>query len=67
MEKNGKIWRNISKYMELRGESIATLSEKSKITRQALYLIKRRGSANTETLEKIAQALQTEITMLLAS
>lgn len=67
MEKNGKIWRNISKYMELRGESVATLSEKSKITRQALYLIKRRGSANTETLEKIAQALQTEITMLLAS
>lgn len=67
MEKNGKIWKNISKYMELRGESIATLSEKSKVTRQTIYLIKRRGSANTETLEKIAQALQTEITMLLAS
>ena len=64
MEKNGKIWRNISKYMELRGETIATLSEKSQVTRQAIYLIKKRGTANTETLEKIARALQAEIAML---
>ena len=67
MEKNGKIWRNISKYMELRGETIETLSQKSGVTRQAIYLIKRRGSANTDTLEKFAQALQIEVSMLLMS
>jgi len=64
MNGNGKIWKNISKYMELRGETIATLAEKSSVTRQAIYLIKRRGTANTETLEKLAQALNTDISLL---
>lgn len=66
METNGKIWKNISKYMELRGETIATLADKSAITRQAIYLIKRRGTANTETLERLAKALGTEIAMLVS-
>lgn len=66
MDTNGKIWKNVSLYMNRHGETIATLAQKSGVTRQAIYLIKKRGTANTETLEKLARALQTEIQMLVA-
>lgn len=52
--------------MELRGETIATLAEKAVVSRQAIYLIKKRGTANTDTLEKLASVLQTDIAMLVA-
>lgn len=65
MDKNGKIWRNIARYMEIRGETITSLAEKSGVRRQSLHLIKNRGTANTDTLEKIATALKIEINMLL--
>jgi len=63
---NKKIWVNISRYLELRGESIATLADKSGITRQAIYLIKKRGTANSNTLSKIATALETDIALLVS-
>jgi len=68
MKPNGdkKIWINISRYLELRGESIATLADKSGITRQAIYLIKKRGTANSNTLSKIATALETDIALLVS-
>ena len=66
MKSNGekKIWVNIARYLELRGETIATLSDKCGVTRQAIYLIKKRGTANSTTLIKIAAALETEVSML---
>ena len=66
MSMEQRLWKNISKFMELRGETISTLSEKSCVTRQAIYLIKKRGTANTDTLQKLASALQTEISLLVA-
>jgi transcriptional regulator with XRE-family HTH domain len=68
MKTNGdkKIWPNIARYLELRGESIATLADKSGVTRQAIYLIKKRGTANSSTLSKIAKALETDISILVS-
>jgi DNA-binding phage protein len=66
MDKDGKIWQNISRFMELRGETIATLAEKSTVTRQSIYNIRKYGKANTETLEKIARALKTDLAMLVS-
>lgn len=54
---NHQIWNQIEELMRAKNIDMPALAEKSGISRQSLYNLKKKGSANTETIKAIAQAL----------
>lgn len=54
---NHQIWVRIDELMRAKNLDMPTLADKSGLTRQSLYNLKRKGRANTETIRAIAAAL----------
>lgn len=54
---NHQIWQRVDELMRAKNLDMPTLADKSGISRQSLYNLKRKGSANTETIKAIASAL----------
>jgi DNA-binding phage protein len=55
---NHQIWQRVDELMRAKNIDMPTLADKSGISRQSLYNLKRKGSANTQTIQAIAAALE---------
>ena len=57
MDSKNHIWAKIQDAMQVKGYDMPTLADKSGVTRQTLYNVKRSGSCSLGTLDRIAEAL----------
>ena len=62
-----KLWKNIKRYMELRGfKTITDLAEATGISRQSLQRMKKEGTARMESLDKLAAKFGIDRAMLVS-
>lgn len=57
MDTQNHVWAKIQEAMEVRGFNPDALAAKAGVTRQTLYNIKKSGTCNLTTLDKLATAL----------